>query len=138
MLPALHLAQEQQGHISSEVEDYVAELLNLPAVDVHKVVTFYTLFRRRPVGRHQIRLCACLSCWVRGAERMSRHLEERLGVPSGGTTQDGEFTWEAVSDCLGACELAPMLQLDKDFYGPVTAEAIDELLETTKGKPPLD
>ena len=128
MLPVLHLAQHQHGHISQGVEAAVAELLEVPAVEVHQVVTFYTLYHRKPVGRHMIRLCACLSCWLRGSDEIQKHLAEKLGVPSGATTDGGRVTWEAVSDCLGACEQAPMLQLDKDFHGPLTKKMVDELL----------
>lgn len=129
MLPVLHLAQEQHGFISKDVEAAVAEVLEVPEVEVHKVVTFYTLFHQRPVGRHQIRLCMNLACWLRGSQRIKQHLEEKLGVASGGTTSDGNITWEAVSDCMGACEDAPMMQLDKDYYDELTPEKVDRILE---------
>lgn len=129
MLPVLHVAQEQNGFISQSVEARVAELLEVPEVEVHQVVTFYSLYNRQPAGRHQIRLCMSPSCWLCGADKIKAHLEERLGVPSGATTDDGRFTWHAVSDCLGACEDAPMLQLDKDYYGPLSPESLDELID---------
>lgn len=129
MLPLLHLAQEQQGHVSPEVEEYVAELLEVPVVDVREVTTFYTLFFRQPMGRHHIRLCCSISCWIRGCHRIEAHLRERLGVESGGITPDGSFSWEAVPDCLGACEMAPMMQCDKDYYGDLTPEKTDEILD---------
>ncbi|HSR49633.1 MAG TPA: NADH-quinone oxidoreductase subunit NuoE [Acidobacteriota bacterium] len=129
MLPVLHVAQEQHGFISKEVETAVAEVLEVPEVEVHKVVTFYTLFHRHPVGRHQIRLCMNLACWLRGSDCIKAHLEEKLGVASGGTTSDGKITWEAVSDCMGACEDAPMMQLDKDYYDELTPEKVDQILE---------
>lgn len=133
LLPTLHLAQEQNGYISEAVEQYVAEILEVPPVDVREVLTFYTLLHRQAPGRHHIRVCMSLSCWLRGSERVSRHLEERLEVPSGGVAPDGGYSWEAVPDCLGACEIAPMLQLDKDYYGELTPERIDELLEAESG-----
>lgn len=129
MLPVLHIAQEQNGHISTAVEARVARLLEVPEVEVHMVVTFYTLFLEHAPGRHQIRLCMSPSCSLCDAEKIKEHLEKRLGVASGETTEDGKVTWEAVSDCLGACEIAPMMQLDKDYYGPLTPEMVDALLE---------
>ncbi len=128
MLPVLHIAQDQHGFISPEVESHVAEFLEVPPVEVHQVVTFYTLYHREKPGRHVLRLCMSPSCWLRGAEGIKEHLEQTIGVPSGGTTDDGRMTWEAVSDCLGACEIAPMMQLDKDYYGDLTPERVDELL----------
>jgi len=129
LLPTLHLAQEQNGYISEAVEAYVAEILEVPPVDVREVLTFYTLLHREAPGRHHIRVCTSLSCWLRGSERISRHLEQCLQVRSGEVAPDGAFSWEVVPDCLGACEIAPMLQLDKDYYGNLTPERVDELLK---------
>ncbi len=131
MLPALHLGHEQQGYISPEVEEYVAQLLEVPLVDVHEVLTFYTLYLQRPMGRHHIRLCMSISCWIRGCDEIRDHLRGKMGVESGSITENGTFSWEAVPDCLGACELAPMMQLDKDYHGPLTPEKVDKILEAT-------
>lgn len=131
MLPTLHLVQRQLGYVSVEAEEYVAQLLEVPVVDVHEVVSFYTLFFRKPMGRHHIRLCKSISCWIRGCDDMERILEEKLGVKEGEGTSNGQITWESVPDCLGACELAPMLQLDGYFEGPLTADKIDEILART-------
>jgi NADH-quinone oxidoreductase subunit E len=133
MLPALHLAQQQQGHISPEIEEYVAGLLNVPLVDVREVTSFYSLFMERRPGRHHIRLCTSLSCWLRGCDEIKDRLREKLGVENGETTEDGEISWEAIPDCLGACELAPMIQLDGYFEGNLTPEKVDEILEKVKG-----
>lgn len=132
MLPTLHLAQQQHGCISPEVEEYVAGLLDVPVVDVHEVLTFYSLFTQKPLGKHHIRVCDSLACWVRGSDKVKEHLKEKLGVEDGETTEDGEFSWESVPDCLGACELAPMLQLDGYFEGNLTQEKIDEVIERKK------
>lgn len=128
MLPTLYLAQQQQGCITPEVEQYVAQLLEVSLVDVREVLTFYTLFFRRPMGHHHIRLCMSISCWIRGAGQIKENLTRILGVPSGEMTTDGNFSWEAVPDCLGACELAPMIQMDKDYYGPLTSNKITDIL----------
>lgn len=132
MLPALHLAHQQNGYISPEVEEYVAELLEVPLVDVHEVLTFYTLYFRRPMGKHHIRLCMSISCWIRKSGRIKEYLKEKLGVESGEITPDGTVSWEAVPDCLGACEMAPMMQLDKDYCGPLDTQTIDEILNQMK------
>lgn len=128
MLPTMHLAHQQNGYISPEVEQYVAGLLEVSLVDVREILTFYTLFFQRPMGRHHIRLCKSISCWIRKADRIEEYLVERLGVASGEITKNGNFSWEAVPDCLGACELAPMMQLDKDYHGPLTADKVDQIL----------
>ncbi|MBI4447258.1 MAG: NAD(P)H-dependent oxidoreductase subunit E [Acidobacteria bacterium] len=131
LLPALNLAQQQLGYISPEVEDYVAGLLNVPVVDVHEVVTFYTLYKQRPSGRHHIRLCRNISCWLRGSESIEGYLNQSLGAGEGEVSQDGRFSWEKV-ECLGACEIAPMLQLDDDYYGSLTREKVEEILKNVK------
>lgn len=129
MLPTLHLAQEQNGHISPEVEAYVAELLEVPVVDVHEVLSFYTLFSDKPMGRHHIRVCCSLSCWIRGSDSVGKALLEKLGIEDGEMTEDGRVSWETVPDCLGACEIAPMMQVDGYFEGNLTEETIDRIVE---------
>ena len=137
MLPTLHLAHEQQGYITPEVEEVVAELLEVPLVAVHEVLTFYTLYFRQPMGRHHLRLCMSISCWLRGSDRIKEHLKNKMGVKSGAITEDGSFSWKAVPDCLGACEMAPMMQVDRDYHGPLTPERVDQILEMTEqGKEP--
>ena len=136
MLPTLHLAHQQLGLITPEVEQYVAQLLEVPLVDVREVLTFYTLFFRRPMGRHHARLCMSISCWIRGASHIKDYLARTLGVPSGEVTEDGSLSWEAVPDCLGACELAPMMQLDKDYHGNLTPEGIERILAEALGNHP--
>jgi NADH-quinone oxidoreductase E subunit len=130
MLPTLHLAHQQLGYISAEAEEYVAGLLDVPLVDVREILTFYTLFFQRPMGKHHIRLCKSISCWIRKADQIEEYLRRRFGVDSGEITEDGSFSWEAVPDCLGACELAPMMQLDKDYHGHLSPERVDQILQT--------
>lgn len=132
LLPTLHLAQEQHGYISPEVEEYVAELVGVPVVDVREVVSFYTLYFRKRMGRHHIRVCTSLSCYLRGSDEIKSSVQERLGVEDGCVTSDGEYSWEAVPDCLGACEIAPMMQVDKYFEGNLTPEKVDRILNGKK------
>jgi NADH-quinone oxidoreductase E subunit len=128
MLPALHLAQEQLGYISPEVEEYVAGLLEVPVIDVREVLSFYSLFFQKPMGRRHIRVCTSLSCWIRGCDEVTAHLREILGIEQGEASEDGSLSWEAVPDCLGACEIAPMMQVDGSFEGNLTRERIDEIV----------
>jgi NADH-quinone oxidoreductase subunit E len=127
LLPVLRMAQETSGWISPEVEVYVASLFDLTPAHVHEVVTFYTLFFQRPVGRHLLSVCHNLSCALRGAEDVLAYLQERLGIEAGETTPDGRVTLLRV-ECLCACEIAPMIQVDDEYVGPVTRETVDTVL----------
>jgi NADH-quinone oxidoreductase subunit E len=128
LLPVLHLAQETFGYISPAVEVYVAGLFELSPAHVHEVVTFYTLFHREPVGRHIVAVCHNLSCWLRGAEDVIAYLQERLGIEAGETTPDGRVTLRRV-ECLCACEVAPMMQVDDTYVGDLTRTRLDQVLE---------
>ncbi len=129
LLPVLRLAQETFGYISLEAEAYVASLFELTPAHVHEVVTFYTLFFQKPVGRHVVAACHNLSCSLMGAEDIIAHLEARLGIQAGDTTPDGRVTLLRV-ECLCACEAAPMMQVDDAYVGPLTREAVDRVLES--------
>ena len=128
LLPVLQLAQDAFGYISLEVEEYVAGLFDLSPAHVHEVVTFYTLFFREPKGRHVVSVCHNLTCHLLGARRVLAHLKERLGVEVGGTTPDGRITLLSV-ECLCACEMAPMMQVDDRYEGHLTPERADRILE---------
>jgi NADH-quinone oxidoreductase subunit E len=128
LLPVLRMAQDTFGHISPDVEVYVAELFELSPAHVHEVVTFYTLFFQRPVGRHVLSVCHNLSCSLRGAEDVVAYLQERLGIEAGETTPDGRVTLLRV-ECLYACEAAPMMQVDEQYVGPLDHGTIDRVLE---------
>ena len=128
LLPVLHLAQDVFGYISEEVEEYVAGLFGLAPAHVHEVVTFYTMYFREPKGRHIVSVCHNLSCHLAGAPGILDHLRRRLGIEPGGTTDDGRVTLLAV-ECLCACEMAPMLQVDDRYEGNLTPETVDRLLD---------
>ena len=125
----LHLAQDEFGCINAEVEEYVARLLDLPPTYIHQVVTFYTMFRFKPVGKYHIKVCESIACHLMGATNVLDYLREKLGIDVGETTSDGRFTLSTV-ECLGACEMAPMMQVNDDFYGPLDEEKLDELLKS--------
>jgi NADH-quinone oxidoreductase subunit E len=128
LLPVLHLAQDTFGHISLEVEEYVAGLFDLTPAHVHEVVTFYTLFFQEPKGRHVVSVCHNLSCHLMGAKTIIDHLTQRLGIEVGETTPDRRVTLLTV-ECLCACEQAPMMQVDDRYEGRLTPEKVDRLLE---------
>jgi NADH-quinone oxidoreductase subunit E len=127
LLPVLHMAQDAFGHVSLEVEEYVAGLFALSPAHVHEVVTFYTLFFREPKGRHVVSVCHNLSCHLAGAPAILEHLKRRLGVDVGQTTDDGRVTLLSV-ECLCACEHAPMMQVDDRYEFDLTPDRVDGLL----------
>ncbi len=131
LIPALWMAQREFGWISLEAEQYVAELMELPPSHVHAVVTFYTMFHRKPVGRFLLDVCTNLSCRLRGADRIVDCIRQRLKIEPGQTTADNKFTLGTV-ECLASCGTAPMLQLNQDaFHENLTVDKtlrlIDEL-----------
>ncbi len=128
LLPVLRLAQDVFGHVSLEVEEYVAGLFEMSPAHVHEVVTFYTLFFQQPHGRHVVSVCHNLSCHLAGAKDMIAHVQQRLGVEPGETTDDGRITLLTV-ECLCACEQAPMMQVDDRYEGLLTPEKVDRIIE---------
>lgn len=128
LLPVLHMAQETFGHVSLEVEEYVARLFDLSPAHVHEVVTFYTLYFRERPGRHVVAVCHNLSCHLAGAPAIIEHLKRKLGIEVGETTPDGRVTLLGV-ECLCACEHAPMAQVDDRYELGLTPEKVDRLLE---------
>lgn len=131
MLPVLHLAEEEFGHISLEVEQYVASLLDVPPVKVHEVMTFYTLFAREPRGRYHLQVCRGLSCDLLGCGKIKRHIEKKLKLKVGGTSRNRRFTLSEV-ECLGACETSPMMQVNADYFGKLTTAAVDKIIKDLK------
>jgi NADH-quinone oxidoreductase subunit E len=128
LLPALYLAQEEQGYVSEEAMAEIADLLRLTAADVKSVASFYTMFFKKPVGRHVVDICTNLACKARGCDAVVEYILERLQVQLSETTSDGQFFVQEV-ECLGQCERAPMLEVDLEPYGPLdTPEAIDQVL----------
>ena len=127
-LPLLHLAQDKVGYVSSEVETWVSKWTEVPVVHVHEAVTFYSMYRQKPAGRHHIRFCTTTSCVLRGGERVLQHLKKKLGVENHGVTKDGKFSLEE-AECLCACEAAPMMQVGDDYHLDLTEKKIDEILD---------
>jgi len=125
----LYLAQKRFGHITPEVELYVANLLDLPVAYVHQVVTFYSMYLEKTVGKYLVMLCDNVSCMLCGAENLVDRIKEKLGIEAGETTEDQKFTLWTV-ECLGACELAPVIMINDNLYGNMTPEKLDQLLDS--------
>jgi NADH-quinone oxidoreductase subunit E len=131
MLPVLYLAQGEFGHLGPEAIDYVAKLMGQPPARVHGVVSFYTMFNMKPIGRHHIQICRTLPCALGGAEKITAVIRQRLGVEPGETTPDGRFTLSEV-ECLASCGTAPMMQINDDYYENLTEEKVAEILHSLK------
>jgi NADH-quinone oxidoreductase subunit E len=131
MLPVLYLAQQEFGHIGPEVIDYIAELMGQSPARVYGVVSFYTMFNMKPIGRYHIQVCRTLPCALGGAEKVTGLLKKRLGIDCGETTPDGRFTLSEV-ECLASCGTAPMMQINDDYYENLTEEKITEILGALK------
>ena len=130
-IPLLHLCQEQHGWVAPEVIEFVATRLELPSAHVQGVVTFYTLFNQKPVGKHQVWVCRTLPCALRGAGELLHHCEKKLGIHAGETTADGQITLRT-AECLASCGTAPMIQVDKDYFENLTPEKVDSILDGLK------
>jgi NADH-quinone oxidoreductase E subunit len=128
LLPVLHIIQQDVGYISADEEKKVAALLEIKPIEVREVVTFYTMYNRQPIGKYHIQVCSNLSCSLLGAETLIDHLKEKLGIELGETTEDQKFTLTAV-ECLGACEQAPCMMINYDYYGDLDPNRIDEILD---------
>lgn len=127
MLPVLWTVQRETGWIPPEAMVWVGERLGCSASAVQAVVTFYTMFDERPVGRWKLQVCRTLSCELMGARAVIDRIRERLGIDVGETTADGQFTLQEV-ECLGSCGTAPMMQCNLKFYEHLTPERVDALL----------
>lgn len=131
MLPVLYLAQQEFGCLSHDAIVYVAKLMDQSPARVYGVVSFYTLFNMKPIGRYHIQVCRTLSCALRGAEKVTGWIQKRLGIEVGQTTADGKFTLSEV-ECLASCGTAPMMQINDDYYENLTEEKVAEILGSLK------
>jgi NADH-quinone oxidoreductase subunit F len=127
LLPALHLAQEQEGHLSASTLEYVASLLDLTVAQVHDTASFYTMFRFKPEGKTLLEFCTTLSCALAGAEELMHGTCKKLGIQPGGTSADGKFTVKGV-ECLAACGGAPAVQVNGEWLEHAREGDIDKVL----------
>lgn len=128
LIPLLHLAQEQDGWLTTDAIEHVAELLDLTPAEVLGTASFYDMLFTEPVGRHLVSICTNIACLLDGGYELLAHAEERLGVRAGATTVDGELTLEEV-ECLALCDQAPCLTVNWRFLGRMTPEAFDVLVD---------
>jgi len=131
VLDALWMLQEEHGWISEDGMKYVADTLGIPYHHVYGVVTFYTVFNKKPVGKHKIEVCTNVSCMLRNSERIIKHLEEKLHVGMGETTADKRFTL-VEAECLGSCGTAPVMQIGDEYYEDLDEEKVDKILDRMK------
>jgi len=128
MLMVLWEVQKEKGWIDSQSEAWVAERLGTSPAQVHGVVSFYTMYKQKPMGRHHIQVCTTLSCMLRGSDELMEHLKTKLGIDEGEVTEDGKFSLVRV-ECLGSCGTAPMFQLNDDYHEDLTLDSVDRLLD---------
>ena len=137
VMPLLDLAQRQMatdksgGWLPRAVMDYVAEMLDMPAIRVYEVATFYTMYKTRPVGKHHVEICTNLPCWLRGSDKIVAACEKATGIKLGETSADGMFTLSH-AECLGACVNAPMLQIGDDYFEDLDETSAASILSELK------
>jgi NADH-quinone oxidoreductase subunit E len=131
LIPILLTTQEHLGHLSDESIAAIARYLELPEIEVYEVVTFYSMLRRQPVGKHHIQVCTNISCLLLGGDEIFEHVSKRLGIKEGETTGDGQFSLIEV-ECLGACCNAPAMQVNYTYHDDLTFEKVDQVLQELK------
>jgi len=127
LIQILHLAQEIYGYLPLELQEFIADSLDIPFAEVSGVVSFYSFFSTKMRGEHTIRVCMGTSCYVRGGKKIVERLQEMLDVSLGETTEDGKFTFE-IARCIGACGLSPALMIDDVVYKQVNVNKLDSIL----------
>ncbi|NLL43048.1 MAG: NADH-quinone oxidoreductase subunit NuoE [Firmicutes bacterium] len=133
LIPILQEAQEQYGYLPKDILGEIADSLQMSLAKVYGVVTFYTQFHLEPRGKNVVRVCTGTACHVRGAAEVLKAIEDELGVESGGTTEDLEFTLETVA-CIGACGLAPVIMINDDTHGRLSPDKVAAILDSYREK----
>lgn len=128
VLPALYIAQEEEGWVSREAMSEIARILGIPPTQVYESATFYTMYNKKPVGKYHLQVCTNLSCSLVGAEHIVEYLSRKLNIGVGQTSSDNRFTLTTV-ECLGSCGTAPMLQLNDEYHENLTEDKIDKILD---------
>ena len=132
VMGALIIAQDEKGWLSNDTMDAVAKYLDMPAVAVYEVATFYSMYNLQPTGKYKITICTCLPCGLQGALGAADHLREKLGIDFNETTGDGKFTLKE-GECMGACAMAPVLLVNnKKMHDYMTNEKLDQLIKELK------
>jgi len=133
IMPALHIAQQEEGYITQQALEAVAETIGLTVDDVESVATFYTMYYQHPPGKKVIKVCTSISCYLRGCDTLVSHLEKRLGIKRGETSADGNYMFMTV-ECLASCGTAPVLQVNDEFVENITLEMADALVDKWNGE----
>ena len=129
VMACLAIAQKEQGYVSREAEQEIAEYLGMPMIAVHEVTTFYNMYNQRPVGKYKLNVCTNLPCQLRDGAKALHHCEKKLGISMGETTPDGMFTLQQ-SECLGACADSPVLLVnDRTMCSFMTEDKLDQLID---------
>lgn len=130
VISALHVVQhENDGYLTAELMNAVADYLDLPTIQVYEVATFYSMFQTKPVGRHNVAICTNVSCMLRGSDEIVEHVEGKLGAKIGESTDDGRIYLKREEECLAACCGAPMMMVNHKYYENLTTDQVDEILD---------
>jgi NADH-quinone oxidoreductase subunit E len=130
VLQSLNAAQHQnQGFLTTDLMDAVAEYLDLPAIHVYEVASFYSMFETRPVARHNVAICTNICCMLMGSQDIVDHVENKLGIKLGESTEDGRIYLKVEEECLAACAGGPMMQVDHVYHENLTLEKVDQILD---------
>ena len=133
VLSALNAAQHQNnGFLTTDLMDAVAEYLDLPNIHVYEVASFYSMYETKPVARHNVAICTNISCMLMGADTIVEHVENKLGIKIGESTEDGRIYLKCEEECLAACAGGPMMQVDHVYHEKLTPEKVDEILDGLK------
>ena len=128
IMPALYIAQQEEGYITQGALQAVAETIGLTVDDVESVATFYTMYYQHPPGKKVIKVCTSISCYLRGCDILVSHLEKRLGIKRGETSADGNYTF-MTAECLASCGTAPVMQVNDEFVENITLGMVDALVD---------
>jgi NADH-quinone oxidoreductase subunit E len=131
LIPMLLYAQDEIGSVTSEVVDEVARRLQLTKLDIEQVLSYYSMLRKKAMGKHHIQICTNISCMLAGGAELYEHACRKLGIKDKEVTPDGLFSLEEV-ECIGACSWGPAIQVNYDFYHHMTPEAFDRLIESLR------
>ena len=130
VISALHAVQhENHGFVTAEQMNAVAEYLDLPTIQVYEVATFYSMFQTREVGRNEVAICTNVACMLRGADDIVDHVEDKLGIKLGESTEDGKIFLKQEEECIAACCGAPALMVNHKYFENLTKESVDEILD---------
>ena len=133
VMGVLYIAQEQNGWISYEVMKEVANVLDMKEEEILGIVSFYTMYHEKPVGKFHLQVCTNVSCMLRGGNKIYDHVKEKLGIENGGVTEDKLFSLEEV-ECMGSCGTAPMIAVNEDYFENLNIQQIDQIIESLKNK----